>query len=267
VLEASYDDETIQDVIDVSYVEVACDTDRDDEADPEPEPQPDPEPEPEVELEAEHAVEVEGDDIDDVEIDLTGLDDPTAVEEKEAKEKRSRIPRLTVVWPGDAERSVPPGFPGEDVEPTPEPSARMARTPGRVGPLRAIVAAVYSALADPLGSDPAAREQRAQRVRKAGVVTGSVVVTAVLIYTVFPVRTYLDQRSATDRAKQELDVLSDANAKLAERAEDLRTPEVIEQKAREDYGLVYPNEESYRVLPPPVVTTAPTTTTTTPPIR
>jgi cell division protein FtsB len=84
----------------------------------------------------------------------------------------------------------------------------------------------------------------------------------VLIYGIFPVRTYLEQRAATQRARERMDKLSEANAELERRKDELREDETVEEIARRDYQLVYPGEESYGLLPPPV---APTTTTTTPP--
>lgn len=135
-------------------------------------------------------------------------DDDEPEELDEPEEKRPRRPRLTVIWPGEAGSSVPPGFPGsEDFVPALRVPAQATRSREPRG-LRAIVAAVYAALADPLaGGDEAAREQRALRVRKAGVVTGSAVLAAVLVYTIFPVRTYLDQRAATKKAQEEIDIL------------------------------------------------------------
>lgn len=265
LLQTSYDDETVQDVIEVSCVEVLPLLPAKDE---------------QIEARKVEARKVD-DDPEPFEIDLTddsdpGGDDDLAREEIDLTGRDARRSRrswsLSVVWPGDSDRSVPPDFPGaheaSDSGGLGSVGLRTtdARTTGQHTGLRAVVAAVYAALADPLGADPAAREQRAQRVRKAGIVAGSTVLSAVLVYTVFPVRTYLDQRAATQRANEEIEVLSEANEKLAERAEDLRTPEVVEEKARADYGYVFPNEESYRVLPPPVVTTVPTTTTTIPPL-
>jgi len=88
----------------------------------------------------------------------------------------------------------------------------------------------------------------------------------VFVYSIFPVRTYLDQRAATQRARERLEIISQENERLADQAEELRDPETVEEIARRDYGLVLPGEESYGVLPPPedTTTTAPTTTTTVP---
>ena len=68
---------------------------------------------------------------------------------------------------------------------------------------------------------------------------------------------------ATDRAREQIDVLSRDNDRLAERADDLRDEETIEEMARRELGLVKPGEESYGIFPAPEEE-APTTTTTAP---
>jgi cell division protein FtsB len=135
----------------------------------------------------------------------------------------------------------------------PRPSARS---------LQKVATAVYAALADPIvNADPEAREHRAAQVRRFGLLAGSAALAVVLIYAIFPVRTYLEQRSATQRARERIDKLSEANAELEQRKEQLSDDETVEEIARREYQLVFPGEESYGLLPPPV---APTTTTTTP---
>jgi cell division protein FtsB len=121
-----------------------------------------------------------------------------------------------------------------------------------------------------LPADPAAREALNARLRRAGSYVGTVAVACVLIYAVFPVRTYLDQRAATQRAREQIEVISEQNDRLEERVESLGNDDVVERIAREDYGMVKPGEESYGILPPPepTTTTAPPAsggTTTTPP--
>jgi cell division protein FtsB len=128
--------------------------------------------------------------------------------------------------------------------------------------LQKVATAVYAALADPIvNADPEAREHRAAQVRRFGMLAGSAALAVVLIYAIFPVRTYLEQRSATQRTRERIDKLSEANAELEQRKEQLRDDETVEEIARREYQLVFPGEESYGLLPPPV---APTTTTTTP---
>jgi Septum formation initiator len=116
-----------------------------------------------------------------------------------------------------------------------------------------------------LGTDPETREARNAKLRKAGSGVGAVALAGVLIYAVFPVRTYLDQRAATDRSREQIEMLSRANERLEDRAESLRTDDEIERLAREQYGLVKPGEESYGVLPAPQSTTTTSTSTTAPP--
>jgi cell division protein FtsB len=99
--------------------------------------------------------------------------------------------------------------------------------------------------------DEEARERRNARLRWLGTRVGSVALSGLLVYAVFPVRTYLSQRSDTNRAREQLDVLSEENQRLEQRADELRDPETIEEIARRDHNLVMPGEESYAILPPP----------------
>jgi cell division protein FtsB len=99
--------------------------------------------------------------------------------------------------------------------------------------------------------DEEARERRYARLRWLGTRVGSVALSGLLVYAVFPVRTYLSQRSDTNRAREQLDVLSEENERLEQRAKELRDPETVEEIARRDHALVMPGEESYAILPPP----------------
>jgi cell division protein FtsB len=100
---------------------------------------------------------------------------------------------------------------------------------------------------------PAWLRRVASKVSSLGVASAVVyvVVLAAIIYTVFPVRTYLNQRAETDRARQQIEAIERENDRLAQRAEDLRDPDTVEQLAREDLGMVKPGEESYGILPAP----------------
>jgi cell division protein FtsB len=141
---------------------------------------------------------------------------------------------------------------------------RLREVAGR-GPRKfnSLVAAVYAALGDPLVNvSEDVRARRAAQVRRAGTLAASAAVVVVLVYAIFPVRTYLDQRSSTQSREEELDVLSEANNQMSERAEELREQETVEEIARRDYSLIFPGEEPYAVLPAPTEST--TTTTTAP---
>jgi cell division protein FtsB len=99
--------------------------------------------------------------------------------------------------------------------------------------------------------DDEARERRNARLRWLGTRVGTVALTGLLVYAVFPVRTYLSQRSDTNRAREQLEVLSEENKRLEQRADELRDPETVEEIARRDHNLVRPGEESYGIMPPP----------------
>jgi cell division protein FtsB len=133
---------------------------------------------------------------------------------------------------------------------------------GVIGALRVVRDVGTSRL---LPTDPEAREALNARLRRAGTYVGAVAVACVLIYAVFPVRTYLDQRAATRRAHEQIEVISEQNDRLEERVEALGSGEEIERIAREEYGMVRPGEESYGILPPPDPSQTTTTTTTTAP--
>lgn len=114
-----------------------------------------------------------------------------------------------------------------------------------------IAHSVYAALADPIvHADEDARERRAARARLVGQVAGSTALALVLIYAIFPVREYMDQRAQTDRQNERLDVLTDAIEQDEQYIEWLKSDEGIERLAREQ-GYVYPDEESYTLLPAP----------------
>jgi cell division protein FtsB len=104
--------------------------------------------------------------------------------------------------------------------------------------------------------DEEARERRNARLRWLGTRVGSLALSGLLVYAVFPVRTYLSQRSDTNRAREQRDVLSEENERLEQRADELRDPETVEEIARRDHNLVMPGEESYAILPPPESATA-----------
>jgi len=76
------------------------------------------------------------------------------------------------------------------------------------------------------------------------------VILAVFVFGVFPTDRFIDQREQLDKSQKELDELLIENAELQERVDRLESDEEIERVARDEYDLVYPNEEVYAVLPP-----------------
>ncbi len=77
------------------------------------------------------------------------------------------------------------------------------------------------------------------------------VLLVALFYAAFPTRTFMDQSSAIDGARAELDALHEEYFALRSRLEELSNPEEIERLARSEYNLVYPGEEAYALLPSP----------------
>jgi cell division protein FtsB len=137
-------------------------------------------------------------------------------------------PRLRPVWPAS------PAGPSR-------PGARRQRVTAALAGLN------FDRLLPP---DEEARARRALRLRRCATAVASVGLVVVLIYSVFPVRTWIDQRSEADRAREQLEVFERENARLEQEARDLRTDERTEELARE-LGLVMPGEELYGVLPGP----------------
>lgn len=130
------------------------------------------------------------------------------------------------------------------------PAAR-ARRAGPGGRRQRVAAALAGLSFERLlPADEDARARRALRLRRCAMAVASVGLVAVLIYSVFPVRTWIDQRAEADRAREQQEVFERENARLEQEAQDLRTEERIEELAREQ-GLVMPGEELYGVLPGP----------------
>lgn len=67
----------------------------------------------------------------------------------------------------------------------------------------------------------------------------------------FPLRTYVEQRSALAHARDTAAHLAADNKALHAEATQLQTPGEIERLARERYGLVRPGQEEYAILPAP----------------
>ncbi|MGH9233566.1 MAG: FtsB family cell division protein, partial [Acidimicrobiales bacterium] len=127
---------------------------------------------------------------------------------------------------------------------------RVRTALARPGPRRHRVRAVLAGLNFDrlLPPDEEARARRALRLRRCATAVASVGLVVVLVYSVFPVRTWIDQRADADRAREQQEVFERENARLEQEARDLRTDERIEELARE-LGLVTPGEELYGILP------------------
>jgi cell division protein FtsB len=127
----------------------------------------------------------------------------------------------------------------------PSPSRPGQRRRQRV--LRGALAGLSDRL---LPADDEARERRAARLRRIGTRFATVALAVVLVYGVFPVRTWINQREATERARERKEVFERENDLLEDEVRDLQDDERIEELARE-MGLVLPGEESYGIFPAP----------------
>ncbi len=94
--------------------------------------------------------------------------------------------------------------------------------------------------------------RRANRsLRGLGPILAVVVLACVVLagLAVLPAKTWFSQRSKMDAAEAELARIEAETIELERQVERLATDEEIELRARRDFDLVYPGEESYRIVP------------------
>lgn len=80
----------------------------------------------------------------------------------------------------------------------------------------------------------------------------AVVVGATWKWGVLPVSNWVDQRDEIARLELDLSEIQASNEALQSEIQLLRTDAEIERIARRDFGLVYPGEEAYAILPQPI---------------
>lgn len=99
----------------------------------------------------------------------------------------------------------------------------------------------------------AAKSSDLDRIKRALPVLVALVgsITLVVGLAILPARTYLSQRSSQAEAQTRLERLETEVAQLDARLEMLSTDSEVERLARKNFDLVYPGEESYRILPTP----------------
>lgn len=86
----------------------------------------------------------------------------------------------------------------------------------------------------------------------APVALASCLAAAVLVgLAIVPVRTWLAQQRKMDEARVQLAQIDAEVAELERQLARLQTDDEIERRARQDFDLVFPGEESYRILPEP----------------
>jgi len=81
-------------------------------------------------------------------------------------------------------------------------------------------------------------------------VIGLVVVGAVLVTNVLPIRSLMAQQRRVDLAQEQLGALQEANDRLQASADFLSSDAGVEMVARRDFGLVRPGETAYVVIDP-----------------
>jgi cell division protein FtsB len=77
----------------------------------------------------------------------------------------------------------------------------------------------------------------------------AVLVIALLVASVYPIRTYLSQHAQIHTLEQESLILEHANARLDHRIASLHDPGELERLARECLGMVKPGEIAFVVVP------------------
>lgn len=86
-----------------------------------------------------------------------------------------------------------------------------------------------------------------------------VVAVGLLFVVVFPVRSWMDQRSSLERSERRLAVLQRERVRLEREARRLDDNTEIERLARERYGMVKRGEQGWVALPGASTTTTSTT--------
>jgi cell division protein FtsB len=95
-----------------------------------------------------------------------------------------------------------------------------------------------------------------RRIRLPRLGVGPQIVAVLLVLGLFgamaiePTRQLMEQRERIAGMAQELGKVERSNRKLEARIRRLRDPDFIEQRAREQVGLVRPGEVTYVVMPP-----------------
>lgn len=98
---------------------------------------------------------------------------------------------------------------------------------------------------------PKAKHSDLERVKRALPVLVAIIGSTALVVglAILPARTWLSQRSSQTEAEARVERLEAEVAQLDARLDILSTDAEIERLARKNFDLVYPGEESYRILP------------------
>jgi cell division protein FtsB len=88
-------------------------------------------------------------------------------------------------------------------------------------------------------------------------VLGALVVVGGLFAFVYPTSTYLRQRAELGQAEERFDRLVEETNRLERESEKLQGDAEVERIAREQYGLVFPGETPFVLVPATPTTTLP----------
>jgi cell division protein FtsB len=77
----------------------------------------------------------------------------------------------------------------------------------------------------------------------------AVIITALLLYLVVPLRTYIDQRNQLSNLQEQTALLEEQNRVLQRQVALLYHPTYLERLARECLGMVRPGEIGFVVVP------------------
>jgi cell division protein FtsB len=77
----------------------------------------------------------------------------------------------------------------------------------------------------------------------------AVVITALLLYLIVPLRTYIDQRNQLSELQEQTALLEEQNQVLQRQVALLHDPAYLERLARECLGMVRPGEIGFVVVP------------------
>jgi len=79
-------------------------------------------------------------------------------------------------------------------------------------------------------------------------VVSSLTLVVLVGFIAIPVRTWSYQTAKKDATKKEMAQIEEDIAGLEQELINLQSDDEIERRARKDFGLVFPGEESYRVV-------------------
>lgn len=77
----------------------------------------------------------------------------------------------------------------------------------------------------------------------------AVLVVALLVASVYPIRTYITQQTQIHTLERDALILERANGHLEQRVKSLHNPSELERLARECLGMVKPGETAFVVVP------------------